>query len=82
MMESMYGTRQAARQWHMEISIWMEDQGYSPVNSEMTMFMKRIGDDWIMHGLYEDDMIHASTREEMKRQFIREHTRDFDITRE
>ena len=82
LMKRMYGTRQAARQWHVKISTWMEHQGYHPVNSEKTIFMKRIGDDWIMHGLYVDDMIHMSTSEEMKQQFIHEYTRDFEITLE
>ncbi len=27
LMKSMYGTRQAARQWHVRISTWMEDHG-------------------------------------------------------
>jgi hypothetical protein len=44
-MESMYGTRQAARQWHVRISPWMENQGYAAVNSEKTIFMKRDGGD-------------------------------------
>jgi hypothetical protein len=56
--------------------------GESSLNSEKTIFMKRIGDDWIMHGLYVDDMIHMSTSEEMKQQFIHEYTRDFEITLE
>ena len=82
LMKSMYGTRQAARQWHVRISSWMEEQGYFAVNSEKTIFMKRVGDDWIMHGLYVDDMIHASTSEALKQQFIKEYTRDFEITLE
>ncbi len=48
--------------------------------------MKRIGDNWIMHCLYVDDMIHASTSGEMKQQFINLHTWvlswDFNITLE
>ena len=27
LMKSMYGTRQAARQWHVRISTWMEEHG-------------------------------------------------------
>ena len=46
------------------------------------MFMKRISDEWIMHGLCVDDMIHASTSEAIKQQFIHEYTRDFEITLE
>ncbi len=32
LMKSMYGTRQAALQWHVRISTWMEDHGYAAVN--------------------------------------------------
>ena len=28
MMKSMYGPQQAARQWHVRISTWMEERGY------------------------------------------------------
>ncbi len=46
--KSIYGTLQVARKWHMHISTWMEKNGYSAVNSEMTIFMKRKGDEYIM----------------------------------
>ena len=62
LMKSMYGTKQAARQWHVRISSWMEDHAYMAVNSEKTMFMKRDHGEWIMHGLLVDDMTHASTQ--------------------
>ena len=80
LMKSMNGTRQAARQWHVRISTWMEDRSYLAVNSEKTIFMKRAREDWILHGLYVDDMIHASTSDALKQEFIREFSRDFDIT--
>ncbi len=54
--------------------------GYVAVNSEKTIFMKRENGEWIMHGLFVDDMIHASTSEELKRKFIKEYKRDFEIT--
>ncbi len=49
LIRSMYGTKQAARRWHIHISEWMEANGYSAVNSEKTIFMKREGTDFIMH---------------------------------
>jgi hypothetical protein len=70
LMTSMYWTRQAAQQWHVRISTWMEELGYLAVNSEKTIFMKRTGDAWIIHGLYVDDMIHASTSDALKQEFI------------
>ncbi len=35
-----------------------------------------------MHGLFADDMAHASTREKPKRQFLHKYKRDFEITEE
>ena len=81
-MKSMYGTWQAARQWHVLISTWMEEHGYAAVNSEKTIFMKHVGDKWIMHGLFVDDMIHAATNDELRDQFTREYREDFDIALE
>ena len=34
--------------------------------------MKHVGDEWIMHGLFVDDMIHAATSDELRDQFITE----------
>ena len=45
LMKSMYGTRQAARQWHVRISTWMEEHGYTAVNCEKTIFMKHVEGD-------------------------------------
>ena len=62
----------------------MELHGYLAVNSEKTMFMKRKGKEWIMHGLFVivDDMAHASTCPKLKKQFLQEYKKDFDITEE
>jgi hypothetical protein len=78
-MKSMYGTRQAARQWHVRISTWMEGHGYTAVNSEKTIFMKHENGDWIMHGLLVDGMVHASTSEKLTQDFIAEYKGDFQI---
>ncbi len=69
----MYGTRQAAWQWHVRISTWMEDHGYAAVNSKKTILMKHENGDWIMHYLFVDDMEHASTSEKLKLDFIAEY---------
>jgi len=62
LMKSMYGTRQAARQWHERISGWL-----FAVNSEKTMFMKwegpKLTPNYIMHGLFVDDFIHQHPKQ-------------------
>ncbi len=60
LMKRVYGTRQAARQWHQRFSGWMESHDYMAVNNEKTMFMKWEGSYFIMHGLFVDDTAHAS----------------------
>ncbi len=76
--KSMYGTRQAASQWHQRISGWMESHDYMAVNNEKTMFMKCEGSDFIMHGLFVDDMAHASTYQKMIKKFMKEYSKDFE----
>jgi hypothetical protein len=58
----------------------MEEHGYIAVNSEKTIFMKHEGEEWIMHWLFVDDMIHVSTSYNLCDKFIREYQADVDIT--
>jgi hypothetical protein len=80
LMKSMYGTRQAARQWHQRISGWMESHDYMAVSNKKTMFMKCEGSDYIMHGQFVDDMAHASTSPKMIKKFMKEYSKDFEYT--
>ena len=80
LLKSMYGTKQAARRWHLCISEWMEKNGYPAVNSEKTIFMKWQGDDFIIHGLFVDDMIYIPTCDKLKQEFLAKYSKDFDIT--
>jgi hypothetical protein len=66
LLKSMYGTKQAARRWHIRISECMEQNGYPVVNSEKTIFMKRQGSEFIMHGLFVDEMMHVPTCDKRK----------------
>ena len=77
LLKSIYGTRQAARKWHNHISAWMENNG---LNSEKTIFMKRKGSEYIIHGLFVDDMMHIYSSDEMKDEFLALYKKDFEIT--
>jgi hypothetical protein len=78
----MYGTRQAARQLNVRISTGMDEHGYLAVNCENTIFMKHEGGEWIMHGLFVDGTIHASTSNDLPDKFIHEYKAEFDMTLE
>ncbi len=51
LLKSIYGTKQAARRWHLHISGWMEKNCHTVVNSEKTIFIKNQGDYFIVHCL-------------------------------
>jgi hypothetical protein len=50
------------------------------VNSEKTIFMKRKGDEYIIHGLFVDDMMHIYSSDAMKDESLALYKKDFDIT--
>ena len=63
----------------------MERNGYSAANREKTIFMKRIGDKYIIHGLVVDDlcvddMMHIYPCNAMKDEFLALYKKDFNIT--
>ena len=80
--KSIYGTKQAARKWHRRLSTWMVGNGYPAANSEETIFIKWEGDDFIIHGLFVDDLQTASTSQTLMDKFLEEYSREFEITGE
>jgi hypothetical protein len=51
----------------------MESHDYIAFKNEKTMFMKCEGSNFIMHGLFVDDMAHASTSQKMINKFMKEY---------
>ncbi len=78
--KNIYGTRQAARAWHLKLSTWMEEHQYLPVNNEKTIFMKWDGDNFILHGIFVDDFTSIPTSEKLKLEFERLYAADLDFT--
>jgi hypothetical protein len=78
--KNIYGTRQAARAWHVRLSTWMEEHEYLPINNEKTIFMKWEGDDFIIHGVFVDDFKSIPTSKKLKDEFERLYSADFEFT--
>ncbi len=57
-------------------------KGYPAISSEKTIFMKRKGSDFIIHGLFVDDMMHVPTCDELRDEFMAKYKKNFDITGE
>ena len=49
------------------------------VNSEKTIFMKRDSKEFIMHGIFVDDMKHLQTAKYLLDEFLEKYSRDFEI---
>jgi hypothetical protein len=58
----------------------MEDNGYLELNSEKTIFLKRKGDDFIIHRLFVDDIKSAQTKRALMDEFLERYSKDFEIT--
>ena len=76
--KNIYGTRQAARAWHIRLSTWMEAHEYLPVNDEKTIFMKWEDDDFILIGVFVDEFSAIPTTQKLKEEFETLHAKDFD----
>jgi hypothetical protein len=80
--KNIYGTRQAARAWHIRLSTWMEEHEYLLVNndSEKTIFMKWEGEEFILIGVFVDDFSAIPTTQKLKKEFETLYAKDFDVT--
>jgi hypothetical protein len=62
----------------------MEQNGYQRSNqagnSEMTIFMKVQGSDFIIHGLFVDEMMHFLTCDKLRDEFLAFYQKDFENT--
>ena len=58
----------------------MEKNGYEAMSSEKTIVMKHKGSQYIIHGLFVDDMMHIYSSDAMKDEFLALYTKDFEIT--
>ncbi len=61
------------------MSGWMIEKEYPAANSEHTVFIKWDGADFIIHGLFVDDMQSASTSQKLMDEFLTAYGRDFEI---
>ncbi len=58
----------------------MKKNDHLVVNSEKKIFMKRQGDDFIIHCLFLDDMMHVPTSDALNTEFMEKYTRYFGMS--
>ena len=61
---SIYGLKQASRNWHKKFTDFLKDQKFSISQADPCLFYKKIGDTQIILGLYVDDILISGPRKE------------------
>ena len=62
---SMYGTKQAPREWHKALEALMVRQGYAPASSDSCVFTKTVKNSLVIIAIYVDDGLIAASSEEI-----------------
>ncbi|KAJ9545332.1 hypothetical protein OSB04_025039 [Centaurea solstitialis] len=70
--KALYGLKQAPRAWYETLTIHLLEGGYKKGTIDPTLFLRKSGDDLIIVQIYVDDIIFASTKPELCKEF--EHT--------
>ncbi|KAJ9538185.1 hypothetical protein OSB04_030918 [Centaurea solstitialis] len=70
--KALYGLKQAPRAWYETLTIYLLEAGYKKGTIDPTLFLRKLGDDLIIVQIYMDDIIFASTKPELCKEF--EHT--------
>jgi hypothetical protein len=59
----------------------MEANLYPAVNSKKTIFMKHVDNDFIIHGLFVNDIMHIPTNNTLEKESMHKYSKNFNITR-
>jgi hypothetical protein len=57
----------------------MINNGFLAVNIEMIIFKKTKGSHYIIYGLFVDGMMHISSCDELKKEYMDKYSKDFEI---
>src|SRR5581483_11955252 len=70
--KALYGLKQAPRAWYETLTVYLLEAGYKKGTIDPTLFLRKSGNDLIIVQIYVDDIIFASTKPELCKEF--EHT--------
>ncbi|KAJ9566686.1 hypothetical protein OSB04_002652 [Centaurea solstitialis] len=67
--KALYGLKQAPRAWYETLTIYLIGVGYKKGTIDPTLFLRRLASDLIIVQIYVDDIIFASTKPELCKEF-------------
>ena len=81
LLKTLYGTKQASRQWQKQLRSALESLGFSRMEADPCVFMKRTGGDkWIMIVTYVDDIFGTSNDRSLISAFEEEISKIFEYS--
>jgi len=78
--KALYGLKKAPRQWYERLSNFLLSQGYERGKTDKTLLIKKASNDIILVQVYVDDIIFASTNENLYEQFVTAMQGEFEMS--
>ena len=80
LIKTLYGLKQAGREWNLELDRKMQKRGYSRLRSDPCVYIYRVDDDFVAITVWVDDMLLFSTTIELKMKAINDIESEWQIT--
>ncbi|CAH9099164.1 unnamed protein product [Cuscuta epithymum] len=78
--KALYGLKQAARAWYSKIDSFFINSGFQKSDNEPTLYVKRVGMEFLVVCLYVDDIIYFSSSQSLLTSFKASMTNQFEMT--
>lgn len=79
LVKALYGLRQAPRAWYAKLSRCLEELGFSRCPYEHAVYIKRVGEDVLIIGVYVDDLLVTGTKVSIIEEFKAQMNKRFDM---
>jgi hypothetical protein len=80
LIKTLYGLRQAGREWNLELDRKMRHKGYVRLRSDACVYIWRADDDFVIITVWVDDMLLFATTVELKQRAIADVSSEWEIT--
>jgi hypothetical protein len=80
LIKTLYGLKQAGREWNLEMDRKMRGKGYVRIRSDACVYIWRTDDDFVIIAIWVDDMLLFATTVELERKAISDVSNEWEIT--